>query len=124
MNINAYQLITLIIKQYKKGLFMKNIIKFEDISDYNDLSEGIDMIYYQNMFYEKAVEVKSNLESMPNLHILICKGDTDKLYRGLCLESGIIYISSSTILTEPIIEEIITNSIEMTIDLFNRGNKQ
>lgn len=102
---------------------MKNIIKFENISDYKDLSEDIDQIYYLNMFYEKAVEVKSHIESMPSIHILIGKSEDDNYYRGLCLESGIMYISSSTILTEPIIEEIITNSIEMAIDLFYRSDK-
>lgn len=102
---------------------MKNIIKFENISDYRDLSEDIDQIYYLNMFYEKAVEVKSHIESMPSIHILIGKSEDDNYYRGLCLESGIMYISSSTILTEPIIEEIVTNSISMAIDLFYRSDK-
>lgn len=102
---------------------MKNIIKFENISDYRDLSEDIDQIYYLNMFYEKAVEVKSHIESMPNIHILIGKSEDDSYYRGLCLESGIIYISSSLILDDSIIEEIVTNSISMAIDLFYRSDK-
>ena len=59
---------------------MKNIIKFEDVSDYRDLSEDIDQIYYLNMFYEKAVEVKSHIESMPNIHILIGKSESDNYY--------------------------------------------
>lgn len=102
---------------------MKNIIKFENISDYRDLSENIDQIYYLGMFYEKAVEVKSHIESMPNIHILIGKSEDDNYYRGLCLESGIMYISSSLILDDSIIEEIVTNSISMAIDLFYRANK-
>ena len=75
------------------------------------------------IIYEKAIEARAKISGLINLHLLIGKSKDDDLYRALCLDSGIICISSSKVLNKETIDYLFENSCIMALNQFYRAVK-
>ncbi|WP_297248543.1 hypothetical protein [uncultured Brachyspira sp.] len=73
--------------------------------------------------YEQAIEARAKMNGLPNLHLLVGKG-TDGLYRALCLDSGIICMSSSSKLDQETIDYLFEESCILALEQFYRYVKE
>lgn len=73
--------------------------------------------------YEQAIEARAKMNGLPNLHLLVGKGN-DGLYRALCLDSGIICMSNSSKLDENTINYLFEESCILALEQFYRYVKE
>ena len=102
---------------------MSKIVEYDNMRDIKHLENDVEQIELLGIKYEKAIEAKSKVFGLPNLHILIGKSNDDNLYRALCLDSGIMCISNDSSLDKDVLDFLFREACFLTLNQFYKAYK-